>query len=164
MITKSLSRRTALLSGLALALPAAAHEPHELKVEAPWARATAGAARTAAGYLAIVNSGNHSERLIGASSPAAGRVELHEMATVDNVMRMRPLPSGIDVPSGRTTELKPGGLHLMFLELKAPFVRGTKVPVVLTFEHTGDIRVELEVRDLRAGPPEAGTRGHGHGH
>lgn len=159
-----LSRRTALLLGLAFALPAAAHEPHELKIEAPWARATAGAARTAAGYLAIVNAGDHAERLIGVSSPAAGRVELHEMATVDNVMRMRPLPSGIDVPPGRTTELKPGGLHLMFLDIKAPFVRGTKVPVVLTFEHTGDIRVEFEVRDLRAGPPEAGARGHGHGH
>lgn len=164
MITKTFSRRKALLLGLALALPAAAHEPHELLVEAPWARATAGAARTAAGYLAIVNKGDHAERLIGASSPAAGRVELHEMATVDNVMRMRPLPSGIDVPPGRTTELKPGGLHLMFIDLKAPFARGAKVPVVLTFEHTGDIKVELEVRDLRAGPPATGTRGHGHGH
>jgi copper(I)-binding protein len=164
MKSELLSRRAALLLGLTLAMPAAAHEPHELKLEAPWARATVGAARTAAGYLAIVNSGDHAERLVGASSPTAGRVELHEMATVDNVMRMRPLPSGIDIPPGRTTELKPGGLHLMFLDLKAPFVRGTKVPVVLTFEHTGDIRIELEVRDLRAGPPEAGAHGRGHGH
>ena len=165
-----IDRRAALL-GLcaAAALAPAAHAQHshttphahgakDLHIEQPWSRATAGNARTGAGYLNIVNPGAQPDRLDAAESPVAGHMELHEMAMVDNVMRMRPLERGIPVPAAGNVELKPGGLHLMFINLKAPLVQGTKIPVTLRFEKKGEVKIELEVRDIRAGAPS----GHGH--
>jgi copper(I)-binding protein len=165
-----IDRRTAVLGLCATAafVPAAraqhshatphAHGGTELRIEQPWSRATAGNAKTGAGYLKIHNPGTAADRLVAAESPVSARMELHEMAMVDNVMRMRPLERGIPVPAAGEVELKPGGLHLMFIDLKAPLVQGTKIPVTLRFEKKGEVKIELDVRDLRAGPPA----GHGH--
>ena len=112
-----------------------------IKIEDPWARATPPGAKVGAGYMRIAGG---PDRLVGASSPAAGRVELHVTVKEGDVMRMREVKA-YDIP----VELKPGGAHLMFVDLKAPFKEGTRVPVTLRFEKAGEMKVELPVRALK---------------
>jgi len=129
-------------------------------------RATPPAAKVGAGYLALVNGGTAADRLVAASSPAAGRVEIHEMRMDGNVMRMRELAQGLALPPGATVELKPGGFHLMFMELKAPLAVGANVPVTLVFERAGKVEIELKVEPAttRAPQPHAAPAASGHKH
>jgi hypothetical protein len=120
-------------------------------------------ATVAGGYLTITG-GAAGDRLVGAASPVAARMELHEMAMVDNMMTMRPVPA-IDVPAGGTVELKRGGLHLMFIDLKAPLTDGQLVPVTLTFEKAGPMEVQLKVTPAPKGKDGKETDEHaGHSH
>lgn len=120
----------------------------QVSVEGAWARATPPNAKLAAGYLTLVNAGA-ADRLVGASSPAAGRVELHVTTRDGQIMRMREARA-LDVPAGGKLELKPVGAHLMFVELRRAFRKGEKVPVRLRFEKAGEVQAELAVGD----PPE----------
>ncbi|PZU85760.1 MAG: hypothetical protein DI528_11125 [Shinella sp.] len=97
------------------------------------------------GFVTIKNGGASDDRLVSVESPVAGRVELHEMAMVNDVMKMRQLNEGIPVPAGQTVELKPGALHMMFFQVKQPFVEGGSVPVKLTFEKAGTVEIVLPV-------------------
>jgi copper(I)-binding protein len=119
----------------------------QVQVDKPWARATAPGAQVAGGYMVIRNAGAAGDRLVSASSPAAARVELHVHVNDNGVMRMRQVP-GYDVPAKGTFELKPGGAHLMFMELKKPFAEGDKVPVTLKFEKAGEVKAEFAVGKL----------------
>lgn len=132
-----------------------------IKVEKPYARATAPGAAVGGGYATIVNGGTSADRLVGASSPAAARMEVHEMKMEGSVMKMREV-KGIDLPAGGKVELKPGGYHLMFMELKQPLKEGSKVPVTLKFEKAGEVKVELDVQGLAAGAAKGheGMKGH----
>jgi periplasmic copper chaperone A len=116
-------------------------------IENPWARATPPGAKIGAGYMKIKSSAG--DRLLGASSPAAARVELHVTEKKGDVMRMREVKA-YDIPAGGSFELSPGGAHLMLVDLKAPFKEGAKVPVTLRFEKAGEVKVELQVRALGA--------------
>lgn len=149
---------------LAAALPAPAHDYTlgDLKVGHPWSRATPPSAKVGAGYLSIANQGGVPDRLIAASSPAAGRVEIHEMSMESGVMRMRELAQGLAVPAGQRVELKPGGLHLMLMDLAAPLREGGMVPVTLTFERAGRLEVELKIEPATARQSQhGGQEGHG---
>lgn len=97
------------------------------------------------GFVTIHNTGAADDRLISAESPSAGRVELHEMVMQNDVMKMRQLNDGIPVPAGTTVELKPGGLHLMFMDVKKPFVEGETVDLKLTFEKAGTVDLVLPI-------------------
>lgn len=97
------------------------------------------------GYLTIANSGVADDRLVSVTSPQAGEVELHEMSMAGDVMKMRKLDTGIPVPAGQTVELKPGGLHLMFMKVKTPFKAGDTVAATLVFEKAGKVDVVLPV-------------------
>ena len=145
--------RLVVAAAFFVAAPALAHdyEAGDLKIEHPWSRATPPAARVGAGDLGIVNRGGTSDRLISASSPAAGRVEIHEMRMDGGVMRMRELPSGVALPAGQSVALKPGGFHLMLMELRAPLKQGSSVPMTLVFERAGKVEIELSVE--AAGSP-----------
>jgi periplasmic copper chaperone A len=131
-----------------------------LKIEAPWSRATPGGAKVAGGYVKITNSGKETDRLIGGSLPRAGRVEIHEMAVTDGVMRMRPLPEGLEIKPGETVELKPGGLHLMFMDLSAAMKDGETVKGTLVFEKAGTVDVTFRVAPVGSQAPAGG--GHSH--
>ncbi|WP_423340775.1 copper chaperone PCu(A)C [Rhizobium sp. HT1-10] len=96
------------------------------------------------GYVSIHNGGA-SDRLVSVSSPAAGVVELHEMTMKDNIMRMRELKTGIPIPTGATVRLAPNGLHMMFKKIEVPFKQGASVPVTLTFEKAGPVKLTLPV-------------------
>ncbi len=130
----------------------------DLQIEKPWARATPPGAAVGGGYLVIRNNGAAGDRLVGVSSPASARMEIHEMAMEKDIMRMREV-KGIDVPAKGTAELKPGGFHLMFMELKAPLKAGDKVPVTLRFEKAGELKAEFAVEAMGAGASQAPKHG-----
>ena len=130
-----------------------------VKVEDPWTRATPPGAKVAAGYMKITSTA--SDRLVGASSPAAARVELHVTEKKGDVLRMREVKA-YDIPA-RGFELSPGGAHLMLVDIKAPFKEGAKIPLTLRFEKAGEVKTELAVRPLGASGSEPG-RDHTHHH
>lgn len=128
---------------LGSALPAAAQPPAP-RVEGAWARTTVPGQAVGGGFLTITG-GAAPDRLVGASATAVARaVELHMMAMEGDVMRMREVP-GIDIPAGGTVELKPGGLHLMFVGLARPLAAGTRFPLTLRFEKAGAVQVDVPV-------------------
>ncbi|HEX2134825.1 MAG TPA: copper chaperone PCu(A)C [Microvirga sp.] len=140
---------------LATAAGARVAEGGTLIVDQPWTRATPGGAPVAGGYAVLRNTGTEPDRLLRISSPLAGRAEIHEMAVNDGVMTMRPLPRGLEIKPGETIALKPGGHHIMFMDLKAPFRQGERIPVTLEFERAGTIGVELRVEAIGAREPTA---------
>jgi copper(I)-binding protein len=151
---------------LALGAPAAlAHEykAGSLEIKHPWARATPKGAAVAGGYMTIINKGTTADRLTGGSTAVAGKFEIHEMKIEQGVMKMRPLPQGLEIKPGATVELKPGSYHLMFLQLKAPFEQGKRVKGTLTFEKAGTVEVEYAVEAI-GGAPAADHGGHGTQH
>jgi len=107
------------------------------------------AARVAGGYVVIRNVGPAPDRLIGAASPAAARVEMHLMAMEGGVMKMREV-NGFLLPANGVLELKPGAAHLMFVDINRPFKAGDAVPVTLRFERAGERKIELYVRPIDA--------------
>ncbi|GAA0778149.1 copper chaperone PCu(A)C [Roseibium denhamense] len=134
----------------------------DLTLVHPWTRATPPKAKAGGGFIEIINSGTEADRLVGARSDFAAKVEIHEMAVTDGIMRMRELDNGIEIPAGGTVALEPGGLHIMFMGLKQPFEEGSTVPVVLTFEKAGDYAIDLAVAKM--GAKASGKDGHDHGH
>ena len=122
----------------------------DLTLSGGFSRATLPNAPVGGGFVTITNNGASDDRLIAAASPAAGEVQLHEMAMEGDVMKMRELPEGIPVPAGETVSLQPGGLHMMFMQLTGPLVEGTRFPVTLTFEKAGTVTVELSVASTGA--------------
>jgi periplasmic copper chaperone A len=132
----------------------------KIRVDKPWARASAGT--TGAVYLTVRNEGDMPDKLVGASTPAAGKAELHTMIMDGNVMRMRGA-GAIDVVPHGTVELKPGGLHLMLMELKAPLKQGETFPLTLKFDKAGDVLVNVGVTSIGAtGPGPMNQMNHGH--
>jgi copper(I)-binding protein len=121
----------------------------QVEIENPWMRATAPGAKVAAGYMIVRNKSGSPERLVGASSPVAAKVETHVHIKDGEILRMREVKS-LDVPAKGTLELKPGGGHLMFIDIKQPLKEGDKVPVTLKFEHAGEIKTEFQVGRLTA--------------
>lgn len=128
----------------------------DIEIGHPWTRATPPMAKVGGGYLELTNTGRVSDRILGGSSPVAGRVEIHNMEMTDGIMKMRPVPEGVEIPVGETVQLAPGGYHLMLLDLKQPIAAGDMVQVTLEFEHAGTIDVELA-----AGPIGSSATGHG---
>lgn len=149
---------THYLAATVLSLTSAVALAHDftvgpLKIDHPWTRATPAGAKVAGGYLTIQNTGAVPDRLVGGASEIAGRVEIHEMAVKDGIMTMRPLPSGLDLQPGGKAELKPGGYHIMFMDLKRPLKEGESVKGTLQFEKAGSVAVEFAVQSVGAREP-----------
>lgn len=152
-----ITRLKPLLAAAALALSCGTTLAQALKVEQAWARPTVQGQTAGGGFLRIVG-GAGADRLVSARADIAARVELHTMTMDGDVMRMREIDA-IEVPAGRTVELKPGGLHLMFMDLKTPLAAGTRFPLTLRFEKAGEVRVEVPVQRM---PPAGASAGAGH--
>lgn len=114
-------------------------------LEDPWSAATPSGASVAAGYVTIRNTGANPDRLLSASTPRAGRTEIHEMSMDNGVMRMRPLPS-VTIAAGGAVTFAPGGMHIMFMDIGAPFTDGATIPVTLRFERQGEVQATFTVR------------------
>ena len=152
-----LARRLFLAAAVTLlALPAAAQDYKigSIEITTPWTRATPPSARTGGGFMTITNKGTVADRLVSVRSNASDKVEIHEMQMDGNVMRMRELAKGLEIPPGATVMLKPGSYHIMFMELKAPLAKDAKVPVTLVFEKAGSIDIQLDVEALGASAPK----------
>jgi hypothetical protein len=128
----------AFAAALLLALPVAA----QVTVTEPWVRGTV-AGQMATGAFMKLQSAKDA-RLLEAASPVAGVVEIHEMAMENNVMRMRAVKA-LSLPAGRAVELKPGGYHVMLMDLKSQLKEGEVVPVTLVVESAGK-RETIEVK------------------
>lgn len=147
-------RIAAVALSMALPVTAAPFAAHahgfklgEIAIGHPYSRAMLPGAKVGGGYLKITNDGA-ADRLVGVTSGRARSVQLHEMKTDDGIMTMRELKDGIEVPAGTTVELKPGGYHVMFMDVTEPFKEGEMVKATLTFEKAGTVEVEFQV-----GPP-----------
>jgi periplasmic copper chaperone A len=148
--------RTAMFALLAIILGIGgshAQSSSTISVEKPFSRATPGGAKVGAGYMTITNKATVADRLVSAASPAAGKVQIHEMSMDGGVMKMREVGGGLPIEPGKTVALAPGGNHLMLMDLKAPLKTGDKVPVTLTFEKAGKVEVILDVLGLGAQQP-----------
>lgn len=132
-------KKTLIALGAVLAFAANA----QTTVKDPWVRGTV-AGQKATGLFGQITSASGG-KLVAASSPLAGVVEVHEMAMDGNVMKMRAVP-GLDLPAGKTVELKPGGYHLMLMELKQELKPGETVPVTLVIEGAGGKRENVEIK------------------
>ncbi|AMJ62232.1 copper chaperone PCu(A)C [Bosea sp. PAMC 26642] len=140
---------------VALTLTSAASFAHDykagsLKIGHPWSRATPAGAKVGGGYLSIENTGTEPDRLVSISAAFSGRIEVHEMATTDGIMTMRPLDAGLVIPAGGKVELKPGGFHIMFMDLQQPLKQDERLKGVLTFEKAGPVEVEFKVEGIGA--------------
>ncbi|MGO4389626.1 DUF1775 domain-containing protein [Microvirga sp. 2YAF29] len=123
-----------------------------LTIDQPWSRATPGGAKVGGGYLRITNTGSTPDRLTGGSFTGASRVEVHEMSLENDVMRMKQVQGGLEIKPGATVEFKPGGYHLMFMDLKEPLKEGQTIKGTLVFEKAGAVNVEYSVRGMGGAP------------
>jgi copper(I)-binding protein len=152
-----ISRRLTLAAlAAAVAVPAIAQDYKlgTLEISRPWTRATPPTAQSGGGFLTITNKGTTPDRLVAARSGASDRVEIHEMRMDGNVMRMRELEKGLEIPAGATVMLKPGSYHIMFMGLKAPFAKDAKVQMTLVFEKAGSLDIALDVEALGSSAPK----------
>ena len=109
-----------------------------------WVRATVQGQKATGAFMKITSKDQ--AKLVTASSPAAGLVEIHEMKMDKDVMKMAALPSGLDLPAGKTVELKPGSYHVMLMDLKAPLAVDNTVPVTLTFQDAKGNKTTQELK------------------
>lgn len=131
-----------LLIATLLAVTAGAWAQTTVKVDDAWVRGTVATQKASGAFMRLTPSAN--VRLVEAQSPVAGVVEIHEMAMENNVMKMRQV-AGLDLEAGHTTELKPGGYHVMLLDLKQALKGGDTVPLTLVFEDAAKKRFTQEV-------------------
>lgn len=145
----------AIATAILFAAPAWA-DSSGIKVDQVWARATPGAAKTAAIYLTITNTGTAPDTLEGAAStPVAAHADLHEEKMAKGVMEMRPVKS-LTIDPGKSVVLEPNGYHIMLTGLKGPLKEGQTVPLTLTFDHAGKQQVTASV--AKVGAMHAGER------
>lgn len=142
-----------VIVALALTLGSSLAFAHEyklgnLEIVHPHARATPPNAPVSGGYMVIRNGGAEADRLVSATADFAGKVEIHEMSMDGGVMQMRPLENGLEIPAGGEVELKPGGLHVMFMQLGQQLKEGETVKGKLVFEKAGEIEVEFKVEKI----------------
>lgn len=163
--------KTALLAVAIAALPLTAHAQHHghgshgapaaqapgatttqgsLRIENAWARATIGQSRISAAYMTIHNTGAAPDRVVAASSPVAGAVELHTHVMENNVARMRRIEA-MEATPGSPTVLAPGGLHIMLLDLRRPLAAGETLPLTLELASGARVEIAMPVRGLRQG-------------
>ena len=134
--------------GLAGIAQAQSAKVGSVQIENAYTRSTVPGQMAAGGFMKIENKGAV-DQLISASSLVAGEVQLHEMAMEGNVMKMRQVKEVV-VPAGGAVELKPGGMHLMFINIKAPLTAGETVPVKLKFAKAGEVEVKMPVNAMGA--------------
>lgn len=122
-----------------------------IRAEQPWARATAPQQKVGGAYVTLTSPVD--DRLMGASSPVAGRAEVHEMTMDGQVMRMREQKDGIALPAGKPVALAPGGYHIMLMDLHKSLVAGQVIAIQLRFQHAPPMDVEVRVAPIGAQAP-----------
>ena len=139
---------------LLAALSCGALHAQTIEVRDAWVRIAVTGQNASGAFMKI--TAKEGARLIAATSPVAGVAEIHEMKMEGTVMTMRALSGGLDLPAGKTVELKPGGYHLMLMDLKAPLVKDSPVPLTLLFKDAKGVESKVQLKaTVAAGPPGA---------
>ena len=151
--TKSLLALAAatLLSTAALA--------QTVEIKGAWARATVQGQKATGAFMQI--TAKDKAQLVSVSSPVAGVAEVHEMKMVGDVMQMRAVPGGLELPAGKAVELKPGGFHVMLMDLKTPLIKDTTVPLTLVFKDSKGVESKTQLTvPVSFVAPAGGHMGH----
>jgi periplasmic copper chaperone A len=135
-------RVTALSALVSAAFIFPAHA--QVTVKDPWVRATVAQQKATGAFMQLTAA--QDARLVEVKSPIAGVIEIHEMAMEKDVMKMRALPNGLDLPAGKTVELKSGGYHVMLMDLKQQMKEGDTVPLTLVVEGKDKKRTMIELK------------------
>ena len=130
-----------------------------IKISGSWTRATPAGAKVAGGFLKITNTGATPDRLMGGTMVSAGKVEVHQMSMADGVMKMSALEQGLEIKPGEMVELKPGGFHIMFIDLAAPVKEGDHLEGTLVFQRAGTIKLQYDAAAMGA-KSEVAAPGH----
>ena len=137
----------------------------QVTVKEPWVRATVANQTATGAFMQIIAATD--TKLVDVNSSAAGITEIHEMKLENNVMKMRAVDN-VALPAGKTVELKPGGYHVMLMDLKAQVKEGDTIPLTLVFEGKDKKRETVEVRalakSLTGAPVKSGATHEGHKH
>jgi periplasmic copper chaperone A len=133
----------------------------DLVIDHPWARPSLGASPNGVAYMIITNKGEVADRLRAVRADVAKKVELHATLMDGDVMRMRPVPDGVEILPGQTVEIVPGGLHVMLMGLLGPLKEGDSFPLSLEFERAGNVVVSVHV-ELKPEKTARPTREHHH--
>ena len=141
--------------------PAAAadYDVGSMHISQPWARATPKGADNGAGYMTITNKGSTPDRVSCLSDDASKQCQIHSMTMEGGVMKMRPVEGGLEIKPGETVTLKPGGYHMMFVDLNHPLVQGKSVEAELKFDHAGTVKVGYPIAAIGAPAPGAAAGG-----
>lgn len=161
-MTSAKFSKTALALSLLLGSMAALAQATAVQVDGAWARATVQGQKGTGAFMSL--TAKDATRLVGVTSPVAGVAEVHEMKMEGDVMKMRAVPA-LDLPAGKKVDLKPGGYHVMLMDLKAPLAKDSTVPVTLLFKDAKGVesRLELKLPVATAAPGAAGgTAEHKH--
>ena len=159
---KTLVKASAVSILISLGSPAWAQA---VEVQGAWARATVPGQKATGAYMILTAATG--AKLISASSPAAGAVEVHEMKMEGDIMRMRALPLGLELPAGRAVDLAPGGYHIMLMDLKGALAKDSVVPLTLWFKDAKGVESRLELKlpvAARASGATANPAAHEHKH
>ena len=113
-----------------------------IEVKDAWVRSSVPGQMGTGAFMKI--TAKDGAQLVSVSSPVAGVGEVHEMKMEGDVMKMRAVPQ-LDLPAGKAVELKPGGYHVMLMDLKQPLLKDTKVPLTLTFKDAKGVQSKLEL-------------------
>jgi copper(I)-binding protein len=163
--SRTASRGLIALTALAFTAPLASHAAAagyhvgSLQISQTWARATPQGADSGAAYMTVTNTGAKAEKLSCVSSPASAKCQIHEMSMDNGVMKMREVEGGLNVKPGETITFKPGGYHLMLVDLKAPLQQGKSVDATLKVDNGGTAEVEFPIAAIGAPAPGASAGG-----
>lgn len=159
-----MSFKSQLLAASAAILMATTAFANGVEVHDPYARSASNMATTGAAFMVIHNHGGPDDRLIGATSDVAARVELHTHREDENgVMRMIHVEEGFDLPTDGEIIMERGGHHVMFMGLTQPFSQGDIISLTLVFEQAGNVQIDVPV-DLDRAPQDGAHGGHSHNH
>lgn len=137
-----------------LALTAGAVSAQTVDVKDAWARATVKGQMASGAFMTL--TAKDGAKLVSATSPVAGVVEVHEMKMDGNVMKMRAVQGGLDLPAGKAVELKPGGYHVMLMDLKQPLAKDSTIPMTLVFKDAKGVETKTELKVPVAMTPPGG--------
>ena len=132
---------------------AADYDVGSIHVSQPWARATPKGASSGAAYMTITNNGKTPDKVNCVSSDASAECQIHSMTMDNGVMQMRPVEGELEIKPGETVTLKPGGFHMMLLNLKHPLEQGTEMKATLKFDTAGTVDVEYPIAAIGAAAP-----------
>jgi copper(I)-binding protein len=158
-IARGIAASIALAPLAALPAYAADYDVGSIHISQPWSRATPKGAAAGAAYMTITNKGTAPDRVSCVSDDASAQCQIHSMTMEDGVMKMRPVEGGLEIKPGETVMLKPGGYHVMLIDLKHPLEQGQSVKATLKFDIAGTVDVEYPIAAIGAPAPGADAGG-----